>query len=147
MKEDNELDSADVEGFAARLKEAIGNESVRSFSRRLGMSDRGIRAYLSGGSYPTLEKLVQISQLTGVDLNWLATGIKKEAKREQAEETEIQFQPSMQTRKIMELIETLNTENRREILLRIEALHRADRNAKRLSELENLVDELKKKLG
>lgn len=137
-----------ISGFPARLKSLIGEESLRSFSRKLGMSDTGLRAYLSGKTSPTLEKLIQISEVTGADISWLATGeTQKEAKQEQVDEVKTEYRPSMQTQKIMELIDTLEPDYRREILLRIEALHQAKRNTQQLKELQAQVEKLLKKMG
>lgn len=139
-------DITGVEGFSERLKIIVGNESVRSFCRRLGMSDRGFRAYLDGKSYPSLEKLVAIADLGGVNLEWLATG-----KGGQYKEATTGSKPapgmSSQTDKIMEMINQLSEENRREILHRIESLHEADCHRKRLEALVNEIEELKNKLA
>lgn len=40
------FDGARIIPFPARLKEAIGDESVRSFSRRCGLSEATLRDYL-----------------------------------------------------------------------------------------------------
>ena len=52
----------------------IGNESVRSFSRRSGISETAMRAYLSGSSEPGLTALNKIVSTSGSSINWLATG-------------------------------------------------------------------------
>ncbi len=61
--------------FPIRLEELIGNESLRSFGRNVGISDSGLRKYLPpGSSRPTFDKLVAIARYKGVNLEWLATG-------------------------------------------------------------------------
>lgn len=60
--------------FCERLKTAIGNRSVRGFSRDLGMSDGAVRAYLSGDSEPTRPVLLAMAKVTGVRLEWLSDG-------------------------------------------------------------------------
>lgn len=60
--------------FNERLKELIGQESVRAFGRRVGISDTTIRKYLSGETEPTISRLVGIAVACEVALEWLATG-------------------------------------------------------------------------
>lgn len=59
--------------FDQRLREIQGDESARSFARRIGVSDGAIRALATGGK-PTLDTLLAIAAATGVELKWLATG-------------------------------------------------------------------------
>ena len=134
-----------VEGFSERLKKVLGNESVRSFCRRLGMSDRGFRAYLDGSSYPSLEKLVAIANTGNVSVEWLAVG--KGHRVPTHSDSEGSVNPTSQSEKIVEMINELSEENRREILLRIESLHEASRDRQRMEKLLNEVAELKSKLA
>jgi phage repressor protein C with HTH and peptisase S24 domain len=60
--------------FASRLKKVLEGESARSFSRRCGLSEGAVRSYLSGGSYPTLDRLHQVAVAAGVEAQWLAFG-------------------------------------------------------------------------
>jgi len=60
--------------FNERLKELIGQESVRAFGRKVGISDTTIRKYLSGETEPTISRLVSIAVACEVALEWLATG-------------------------------------------------------------------------
>jgi phage repressor protein C with HTH and peptisase S24 domain len=61
--------------FSVRLKELIGNESIRSFGESVGITDSGLRKYLPpNSSKPTFDKLVAIADYKGVRLEWLATG-------------------------------------------------------------------------
>ncbi len=60
--------------FSKRLAETIGSESVRAFSRACGLSDKTLRDYLSGKTYPTLDRLALIADASGRTVNWLATG-------------------------------------------------------------------------
>lgn len=128
--------------FAGRLKKLIGNDSVRAFGRKTGISEKQLRKYLSGGSKPGLDNLISISKVTGVSIEWLATGERTEQKDEITD-----YQPSMEAQKILELIDTLEPGYRREILLRIEAIHEANQNAKELRELKAEVAKLQEKLG
>lgn len=63
----------DAQSFEERLKEVQGDESARSFARRIGISDGAIRGLAAGGK-PTLDTLLAIANTTGVELKWLATG-------------------------------------------------------------------------
>lgn len=56
--------------FAERLKEAIGDETVRSFSRRCGLSEATLRDYLKGSSYPTIDRLQKIAVTAGMPMAW-----------------------------------------------------------------------------
>lgn len=60
--------------FGIRLKEAMKGISARSFSRDCGLSEGAIRSYLSGETYPTLDRLLQIAVAAGVDPVWLGFG-------------------------------------------------------------------------
>lgn len=62
-----------IDLFKDRLREAIGDESVRSFSKRCGISESVIRKYLAG-SHPILDKLPKLAEATGRSMEWLATG-------------------------------------------------------------------------
>ncbi len=67
-------DAADADNFPTRLKEAIGNNSIRGFARNCGFSDTVLRQYLSGQSEPTRPALLAIARAAEVSLEWLATG-------------------------------------------------------------------------
>ncbi|MGN5224637.1 S24 family peptidase [Aeromonas sanarellii] len=61
--------------FPMRLKELIGDESLRTFAHMVGISEGGLRKYLPPGtSKPTFDKLVAIARYKNVNLEWLATG-------------------------------------------------------------------------
>ena len=62
------------ESFASRLIEAVGQQSARSVAAKCGMSDTVLRKYLNGESTPNVERLVAISEVLGVTVEWLATG-------------------------------------------------------------------------
>ena len=69
----------EVEQFHLRLKGLIGDESVRSFGRSVGISDTTIRKYLSGETEPTLSRLVTLAKKCNVSIEWLATGEERES--------------------------------------------------------------------
>ena len=60
--------------FRDRLKEAMGTMAARGFARESGLSEGAIRSYLSGETYPTLDRLEQIAQAAHVSAVWLAFG-------------------------------------------------------------------------
>ncbi|MEX5342985.1 XRE family transcriptional regulator [Pseudomonas sp. I2] len=60
--------------FRERLKEAMKGAGARGFARDCGLSEGAIRSYLSGETYPTLDRLTQIANASGVDAVWLAFG-------------------------------------------------------------------------
>ncbi len=56
--------------FSERLKEAIGEETVRSFSRKCGLSEATLRDYLKGASYPTIDRLQKIAITADRTMSW-----------------------------------------------------------------------------
>lgn len=64
---------ADEDSFAGRLKELIGHQSVRAFSKEVGIGQTTIQKYLAG-AMPGLENLVEIARRKAVTLDWLAMG-------------------------------------------------------------------------
>lgn len=82
-----ESDESDVHGaehpiplggigcFKDRLKEVMGTAGARAFARSCGLSEGAIRSYLSGETYPTLDRLAQIAHAVKADPVWLAMGV------------------------------------------------------------------------
>lgn len=60
--------------FGIRLKEAMKGTAARAFARECGLSEGAIRSYLSGETFPTLDRLAQIAAASGVDPLWLGFG-------------------------------------------------------------------------
>ena len=60
--------------LAARLKVLIRPGSVASFAKRCGLAESVLRAYISDGRMPSLDKALAIATAGGVTLDWLATG-------------------------------------------------------------------------
>ncbi|KGA31988.1 helix-turn-helix transcriptional regulator [Pectobacterium odoriferum] len=60
--------------FAERLRIAIGDKSIRSFSTETGISYGAMHKYFSGTTQPTLDNLVALADKTGCSIEWLATG-------------------------------------------------------------------------
>lgn len=61
--------------FKDRLKEAMKGESGNSLSKRSGLSEAVIRAYLSGKTYPSLDRLEKLAEAVGCSVGWLAAGV------------------------------------------------------------------------
>jgi len=72
--EDRQADTADLSTFPARLKQAMGNSSIRGFARECGFSDTVLRQYLNGQSEPTRPALLAIARTAKVSVEWLAAG-------------------------------------------------------------------------
>lgn len=68
--------------FPERLKDAMGATGARAFARICSLSEGAIRSYLSGDTYPTLDRLEQIASAAGVSAVWLAFGIDERAQQE-----------------------------------------------------------------
>lgn len=66
--------------FRDRLKSVMGTTAARGFARNSGLSEGAIRSYLSGDTYPTLDRLEQIALAAGVSAVWLAFGIEERPK-------------------------------------------------------------------
>lgn len=127
-----------LKGFPGRLREMIGDESIRSFSRRCGISETTMRGYLEGKNIPTLEKVILIVEAGGAidaSVEWLSTG-------KMSANSNLNFTP--RTIKTVEMIDSLSDEKQREILLRIESLHRADQRDQALSEMKEMLEEILK---
>lgn len=69
------IPSAAIGCFRDRLKEVMGNVGARAFARSCSLSEGAIRSYLSGETFPTLDRLEQIAVATGRSAVWLGFGI------------------------------------------------------------------------
>lgn len=63
-----------LKNFSNRLKEAMNGCSLRAFEEKSGISNSALSSYLNNKSYPTLDRLFAISQASGKNLEWLASG-------------------------------------------------------------------------
>jgi phage repressor protein C with HTH and peptisase S24 domain len=68
------VEESELQGFPARLRELIGEDSVSRFASEVGLGDNLVRKYLDGAT-PGLDKVVRISEAKGISLEWLATGV------------------------------------------------------------------------
>jgi transcriptional regulator with XRE-family HTH domain len=60
--------------FSDRLRTLMVGRSIRQLAASAGLSQTGVRAYLTGTSEPGLSALVQLANVLGVSVQWLATG-------------------------------------------------------------------------
>ena len=84
-------DSEDVR-FSERLKRLIPSGKVREISRKSGISEGSLRAYLRGSSEPGLKALVALAEVLDCRLDWLATGEGPERDIDQVGETRGAYQ-------------------------------------------------------
>lgn len=63
-----------VINFKNRLTLVLEGLSGNAFAKKIGMSEAVIRDYLSGKTYPSLNRLAIIAQKCDVPVEWLATG-------------------------------------------------------------------------
>lgn len=81
------------ENFSERMR-TIGQNSFRGnyseFARAVGVAQASLSRWVKGEADPSRSNLVKIAEVTGVDLEWLATG--KERKKNKTEETTIPYQ-------------------------------------------------------
>jgi phage repressor protein C with HTH and peptisase S24 domain len=67
-------DKKNLDKFSDRLKLAIGEHTYRSFADISGVAATTLRDYVTGRSFPTLDRLTAISEASGLSLEWLASG-------------------------------------------------------------------------
>ncbi|EKO3919717.1 helix-turn-helix transcriptional regulator [Vibrio metschnikovii] len=75
---DRLFDKEAIMRFPERLRVSIGDLSVRSFAQKCGLSESGLRKYISGETYPPLDKLISIAEAASVSFDWLCSGIDKD---------------------------------------------------------------------
>ena len=62
------------DNFPERLKEVMTGESNYSFGEKCEVSEGTLRRYLRGDTYPPLDTLARIAEVSGYSLGWLASG-------------------------------------------------------------------------
>lgn len=68
------LTNTGVINFRNRLNLLLEGISGNAFAKKVGMSEAVIRDYLSGKTYPALNRLAIIAQKCDVPIEWLVTG-------------------------------------------------------------------------
>lgn len=61
---------AELGCFKDRLREAVGTGSVRGFASKSGLSQAAVLSYLSGDTFPTLDRLAAIAAAAGKPMTW-----------------------------------------------------------------------------
>ncbi|MDR1889560.1 MAG: helix-turn-helix domain-containing protein [Zoogloeaceae bacterium] len=64
----------DEKNVAENIRSIIGDDGIRSFSRKCGIGHGQISEYLNGKRPPGLRHALAIARAAGVSLDWLATG-------------------------------------------------------------------------
>lgn len=72
--DEKQSEQSELDDFPRRLKQAMGNNSIRGFARNCGFSDTVLRQYLNGQSEPTRPVLLAMARTANVSLEWLASG-------------------------------------------------------------------------
>lgn len=62
-----------ISEFGRRLKEAFNDIQYKDIAKKLKISKPAVSSYMSG-NYPSTEKLIEISKLTGYSIDWLLSG-------------------------------------------------------------------------
>lgn len=68
------LENTGISEFKNRLSIAQEGLSGNAFAKKIGMSEAVIRDYLSGKTYPSLNRLAVIAKHCDLPIEWLATG-------------------------------------------------------------------------
>lgn len=68
------ISDTEIIRFGERLQSLIGKQSYRAFAEKCGMSEKVIRNYVKGITYPSLDRLASIAATCGVSREWLAFG-------------------------------------------------------------------------
>lgn len=63
-----------IKNFPKRLKEAMGDNTVRAFSKISGLPHSTLNSYVNNQTYPSLDRLAQIAKASGRSIEWLASG-------------------------------------------------------------------------
>lgn len=75
-RKENKLsfDEARKENFIARLKQLIGNRSIRAAAKTWGLSFSTLNNYITRGTEPSFIAMQAIASVEGISLDWLAFG-------------------------------------------------------------------------
>lgn len=75
-RKENKLSFDEVrkENFTARLKQLIGNRSIRAAAKAWGLSFSTLNNYITRGTEPSFIAMQAIASIEGISLDWLAFG-------------------------------------------------------------------------
>lgn len=81
VKESKQIDYTQnlrgFENFGKRLATLMDGGTYKSFSEKFNLSDKALRDYVNGKTYPSIEKIAIMARASGCSFEWLATGIGK----------------------------------------------------------------------
>lgn len=60
--------------FPERLKVAIGDQSLRAFAEKTGLSKTVLHGYMNNKSYPSLDRLAAIAEASNTPIEWFING-------------------------------------------------------------------------
>lgn len=130
-----------VEDIIERMKEATGAKNDVELANYLGLTrSNAISSWKSRESKPYAYCDI-VSQDKGVTIDWLITG------REPKFITDRPPNIDQKEIKLLEMLNSLSEEHRREILSRIESMYSASQQTQRIKELESQIAELLKKIS
>ena len=130
-----------VEDIVKRMSEACDARNDVELAQYLGLSRSStISTWKSRNSKP-YAYCETIAKQEGVTMDWLLTG--REPKYVSAHQNPMDKKEA----KLLEMLNSLSDENRREILSRIESMYTSDHQAKRIEELERQINDLYKKIS
>lgn len=106
-----------INRFGERLKEAMNGMSNNAFAKQCGWSEKVIRNYLNGESYPSLDRLAVIANVSGRSIGWLASGeIDESSDNVTNKETQSSQATPEQHQVWREILERMTPEEREHIL-------------------------------
>lgn len=113
---DHTFTSRGIARLGERLSTLINGEPYKSFAKKCDMSDKAIRDYVSGRTYPSLDRIAHIAEVTGCSFEWLATGYDFTETAPMAEEM-VNIPPSDKQQKAwLEILERMTPTERDAVL-------------------------------
>lgn len=79
------FDEHSKETIQDRLKQLIGDRSLRAVATAWNLPYSTLNNYLSRGTEPSLRAMQQVSEAEGISLDWLASGLNEKQKRSSLE--------------------------------------------------------------
>ncbi|OVZ83383.1 MULTISPECIES: helix-turn-helix domain-containing protein [Yersiniaceae] len=128
-----------------RLREAMDSKSltIKALSDLSKIPYRSLQNYLRGEREPNAEALVALSTHLGISIDWLLTGIGEVVGAEKIPPANQEQHFNQSDLKLLELLNQLEPEVRKELLRGAEEKQRMIDMEKRLKELSEAFDRLK----
>ncbi|QPR26746.1 helix-turn-helix transcriptional regulator [Edwardsiella hoshinae] len=106
--------------FGSRLQTLIGEQSYRAFADKCGMSEKVIRNYVKGVTYPSLDRLSSIAKACDVSMEWLAFGSLREDKNAEGmtmtQEKSVQIQVQQSPDILLFMLNSITQEDRAQLI-------------------------------